>query len=122
VRLIPFHGYVYDLTLPTHLFLANRIVVHNCNTPEPYPPAEKCCEYAKNTWWQLDVYATNDPTKVKETYDGANHIGGDKINLDYHLKYEITKSAVTYKGKYLKKKPDGTIRCPWMEGTAPIDP
>jgi len=89
-----------------------------CNTPEPYPPKEKCCEYAKNTWWRVDVYATNNPKDVTATLKGEkNHIGGDKINLDYHLKYTITSTGVTFNGKYLKQ-----IRCDWERGTAPMDP
>jgi hypothetical protein len=94
-----------------------------CNTPEPYPPAEKCCEYAKNTWWMVEVFATNKREDVAATVKGeANRIGGDKINLDYHLKYTVDSTAVTYKGKYLKQTPEGKVRCPWMTGTAPMDP
>ena len=88
-----------------------------CNTPERYPPEEKCCEYAKNTWWRLDVYATNDPKRVAATLQGANHIGGDEIHREYHLKYSITSNGVSFNGRFLK-----AIRCPWQSGTAPMDP
>ncbi|HDN18283.1 MAG TPA: hypothetical protein ENF41_04400 [Candidatus Bathyarchaeota archaeon] len=86
-----------------------------CNTPEAYPPSDKCCEYAKNTWWRVDLYATNRPEELTETIRGEkNHIGGDSINLDYHLKFRATTDSVTYLGKCLKY-----ARCPWESGTAP---
>jgi len=89
-----------------------------CNTPEPSPTAERCCEYAKNTWWMFEVFATSDPRQVPDTVAGAaNKIGGDQINLDYHLKYNIDSASVTYRGRYLKYQ-----RCPWEAGTAPMDP
>jgi len=89
-----------------------------CNTPEPYPPSAKCCEYARNTWWEMFLCATNDPKQVPQTITGnVNMVGGDRINLDYHLKYNITSSSVSYLGRYLKYQ-----RCPWEAGTAPLDP
>jgi len=89
-----------------------------CNTPERFPTSEKCCEYAKNTWWDMFICATNDPKQIPETVAGrANKVGGDRVNLDYHLKYEASSSGVTYKGRYLKYQ-----RCPWEAGTAPTDP
>jgi len=89
-----------------------------CNTPEPDPPPEKCCEYARNTWWDMFICATNDPKQVPDTVLGnANKVGGDKVNLDYHLKYEASSSGITYNGRYLKQQ-----RCPWEAGTAPLDP
>lgn len=60
-----------------------------CNTPEARPTAEKCEEYRKNTWWKAGLYASNTeraPTLVAE----------NKINLDYHLVYEITASHVRF--------------------------
>jgi len=89
-----------------------------CNTPEPNPTSERCCEYAKNTWWDMSLHATTDPKQIPETVAGrANKIGGDRVNLDYHLKFEASSSGVTYKGKFLKYQ-----RCAWEAGTAPTDP
>jgi len=89
-----------------------------CNTPEPDPSPAKCCDYAKNTWWEFFLCATNDPTQIPATVRGtANKIGGDKVNLDYHLKYEASSTGVSYKGKFLKYQ-----RCSWEAGTAPLDP
>lgn len=89
-----------------------------CNTYDPYPSEEACCEAARNTWWMVEVFATSDPAQVEDTLAGkANRIGGDRINLDYHLKYDIASGYVTYKGRYLKYQ-----RCPWEAGTAPADP
>lgn len=60
-----------------------------CNTPEPFPPKEKCEEYRKNTWWQFDLYASNSPSEPK-------HVGGGKINIDSHLVYELTANSVRF--------------------------
>lgn len=87
-----------------------------CNTPEAYPSADKCCEYAKNTWWQLDVYATSDPSQINATRQGSNHLGGGKVQREYHLKYAFSSSA-SFTGRFLK-----AVRCPWQQGTAPMDP
>mgnify|MGYP001066681269 CR=1 FL=1 len=86
-----------------------------CNTTDPYPPPDVCCEAAKNTWWEMAVYATNDPRDTVQTAQGtANEKGKGNINLDYHLKFDITSEEVSYKGRYLKQQ-----RCPWEAGTAP---
>jgi len=59
-----------------------------CNTPEPYPSEAKCDEYRKNTWWQFDLYASN-------TAEAPKHVGGGRINVDYHLVYNLTATSVT---------------------------
>lgn len=86
-----------------------------CNTKDPYPNHDECCEARKDTWWQFDVHATNDPKQVASVRKGeSGHVGGGKINIDYHLKYNIAYSGVTFEGRCLKK-----VNCDWEEGTAP---
>lgn len=112
-------GFVDVIPVPTGITVPIELGVSAwCNTPEPFPTSEKCCEFAKNTWWDTSLYATNDPKQIPETVLGrANKIGGDRINLDYHLKFEASSGGVTYKGKFLKYQ-----RCAWEAGTAPTDP
>ncbi len=57
-----------------------------CNTPEPNPPADKCREYRKKTWWEFRVEAFNG----KET----KRVSGD-LNLDRHLRVSITSDNVS---------------------------
>jgi len=84
-----------------------------CNTPTAYPPPDVCCEYAKGTWWWYKLYAkSSNDSDWKE-------VGGDKINLDYHLKYSVTTDSVTYKGRCLKLMENGKVRCEWEKDTAP---
>lgn len=93
-----------------------------CGTSSPRPSRKECCEVAKRTRWEVKVYATNNPREVDETIrGGANYIGGDKILLDWHLVYKITKDGVYFLGKCLLYPPrSNKPRCPWLRGTAPM--
>jgi len=57
-----------------------------CNTPEPYPPAEKCREYRRNTWWRFEVEAFNGETRKS--------VSGD-LNLDRHLKVTFSTDDIS---------------------------
>jgi len=82
-----------------------------CSTPSPRPTHEECCRPEYAAWWDVKVYATNRKEEVKDVLAGRKgFVGGDKINLDYHLKYTITTTGITYDGRYLVKK-----RCAWEE-------
>ena len=84
-----------------------------CNTPTAYPPSDTCCQYAKGTWWTYKLYYKS---SVKSDWVES---GGDKINVDYHLKYVVTTDGISYKGRCLKPMPNGKVRCSWESGTAP---
>ncbi|RLI98060.1 MAG: hypothetical protein DRP00_02830 [Candidatus Aenigmatarchaeota archaeon] len=80
-----------------------------CNTVSPYPTYEECCDPKNAAWWDVKVYATNKKSEVGKVLKGeTGYVGGDKINLDYHLKYTITTTGITFDGRYLVKK-----RCDW---------
>jgi hypothetical protein len=85
VRLVPFHGYVYDITTLRHAFIANGVIVHNCNTPEPYPSREKCLEYRRRTWWTFEIEAFNGRDRKRFSHD---------INIDRQVKLTATADDV----------------------------
>lgn len=70
-----------------------------CDTASPNPTHEECC--ANQAWWDVKVYATNDKRKISDARNGHPEllIGGDKINVKYHLVYWITPQAVVYEGR-----------------------
>jgi len=57
-----------------------------CNTPEPYPPHDKCVAYRRNTWWRFRIEAFNG--KARKT------VSGD-LNLDRHLRVTFTTDDVS---------------------------
>ncbi|MEM1690495.1 MAG: hypothetical protein QXG48_02775 [Thermofilaceae archaeon] len=65
-----------------------------CNTPEAYPPNEKCIEYRRNTWWRFTVEAYNDKTRKTVEAD---------LNIDRHLR--VTFTADDVRGEVVR--PDG---------------
>jgi len=80
-----------------------------CDTPDPSPTHEECCAPENAAWWDVKVYATKNPKNVKDVLQGKSGlVGGDRINIDYHLKYTITTAGITYDGRYLVKR-----RCEW---------
>ena len=80
-----------------------------CNTADPFPSKEECCKPENSAWWDVKVYATNKQEEVNDVLQGRKgFIGGDKINLDYHVRYIITPTGITFGGRYLVKR-----RCPW---------
>jgi len=56
-----------------------------CNTPEPYPPREKCLAYRRNTWWRFEVEAFNGKVRKK--------VSGD-LNIDRQLRVTFTTDDV----------------------------
>jgi len=58
-----------------------------CNTPEPYPPREKCLEYRRNTWWRFEVEAYNTKTKKTASAD---------LNVDRQLKVTFSADDISY--------------------------
>ncbi len=84
-----------------------------CNLPKTWGTKEECCRYAKGTWWTYKVLVK------KSLKSDWVEVGTDKINLDYHMKFKVTTSDFTYKGKCLSLTNDGEVRCAWEKGTAP---
>jgi len=57
-----------------------------CNTPEPYPTADRCIAYRRNTWWHFEIEAYNKDTRKV--------VSGD-LNIDRHLKITLTTDNMT---------------------------
>jgi len=57
-----------------------------CNTPEPYPPTEKCIAYRRNTWWRFEVEAFNGRVRRSVSAD---------LNIDRHLKVTFSTDDVS---------------------------
>ena len=66
-----------------------------CDTDSAYPSKEECC--ANLAWWKVNLYATKDPREVQAVLKGEKgYVGGDYINIDYHLVYRITTDNVSF--------------------------
>ena len=70
-----------------------------CDTAKANPTHEECCKNL--AWWDVKIYATNDKRRIDDAKKGHPDllIGGDKINIKYHLVYWITPQSVTYDGR-----------------------
>lgn len=63
-----------------------------CDTPDPYPPDDVCCEVRKNTWWEARLYTIG-------ARGSRRLVGSDRINLSFHSLYKLTYSSVVHKGR-----------------------
>ena len=77
-----------------------------CNTPDPYPPMGACCEARKNTWWKAEIYAKKGPR------DKWGYVGGDKINISFHITAEFNTDGYSYKGRCVCED----VACTWEQG------
>jgi len=78
-----------------------------CDTSDPSPSHDECCENL--AWWRVNVYATKNPKEVKEVLLGKDEflVGGDYINIDYHLEFMFTPDSATFNGRKFIRQ-----RCP----------
>ena len=79
-----------------------------CNTSEPRPPHDKCCEYRKNTWWHAIIFARRKIT------DNWQKVGEDDINLSFHITAQFDYNSATYLGRCVSKD----VACGWEQGSS----
>jgi len=79
-----------------------------CNTPDPYPPADKCCQYRKNTWWHAKIMAR------KSVKDSWGTVGEDDINISFHITGQFTVDSYSYLGRCVSKD----VACGWESGSS----
>jgi len=77
-----------------------------CNTEDPNPPADVCCEARKNTWWHAKLMARK---SVREQWQV---VGEDDINLSYRITAYFTTTSYSYNGRCVNKD----VACGWEQG------
>jgi len=69
-----------------------------CDTSSPTPSHDECC--ANLAWWKVEVFATKKPREAPSVLKGeTGFVGSDYINLDYHIKLNISRDSVTFAGR-----------------------